>query len=94
MNKLQVRKLIYRDLLHFYTLTAKYQKEKLRKQSHLPCIKKENKAKKKTRRILPKEAQNLYFKNYKKLMIEIENDTNIGLEELLLLNDHTTQGNL
>ena len=26
----------YRNLLHFYTLTMKYQKEKLRKQSHLP----------------------------------------------------------
>ena len=27
---------IYRNLLHFYTLTTKYQKEKLRKQFHLP----------------------------------------------------------
>ena len=28
-------KLIYKNLLHSYTLTIKYQKEKLRKQSHL-----------------------------------------------------------
>ena len=28
-------KTIYRNLLHFYTLPMKYQKEKLRKQSHL-----------------------------------------------------------
>ena len=29
-------KLIYRNLLHFYTITTNYQKEKLRKQYHLP----------------------------------------------------------
>ena len=29
--KLQDTKLIYRNLLHFYTLTTNYQKEKLRK---------------------------------------------------------------
>ena len=34
--KLQDTKLIDRNLLHFYTLTTKDQKEKLRKQSHLP----------------------------------------------------------
>ena len=38
---LQNIKLIYRNLLHFYTLTMKYQKEKLRKQSHLPLHLKE-----------------------------------------------------
>ena len=27
---------IYKNLLHFYTLTMKYHKKKLRKQSHLP----------------------------------------------------------
>ena len=37
--KLQVTKLIHRNLLHFYTLMTKDQKEKLRKQSHLPgCL--------------------------------------------------------
>ena len=30
----------YKNLLHFYILTVKYQKEKLRKQSHC-CIKKD-----------------------------------------------------
>ena len=28
--------LIYRNLLHFYTLTTKYQKEKLRNKPYLP----------------------------------------------------------
>ena len=31
---------MYRNLLHFYTLIMNYQKEKLRKQSHLQLIKK------------------------------------------------------
>ena len=31
-NKLQDMKLIYRNMLHFYTLTTNRQKEKLRKQ--------------------------------------------------------------
>ena len=39
--KLQVTKLIHRNLLHFYTLTTKDQKEKLKKQSHLPSYQKE-----------------------------------------------------
>ena len=39
--KLQVTKLIYRNLLHFYTLTMKDQKEKFKKQSHLPSHQKE-----------------------------------------------------
>ena len=34
--KLQYTKLIYRTLLHFYTLTMKDQREKFKKQSHLP----------------------------------------------------------
>ena len=33
--KLNDTKLIYRNLLHFYTLTMDYQKEKLRKKIHL-----------------------------------------------------------
>ena len=40
--KLQDTKLIYRNLLHFYTLATNYHKEKLRKQSHLPFHQKEN----------------------------------------------------
>ena len=39
--KLQNTKLIYRNPLHFYTLIMKYQKEKLKKQSHLPLHQKE-----------------------------------------------------
>ena len=39
--KLQDTKLIHRNLLHFYTLTTKDQKEKLRKQSHLSSHQKE-----------------------------------------------------
>ena len=39
--KLQDTKLIHINLLHFYTLTTNYQKEKLRNQSHLPSHQKE-----------------------------------------------------
>ena len=38
--KLQDTKLIYRNLLRFYTLTTKYQKEKLREKPIYHCIKK------------------------------------------------------
>ena len=43
MNSLKCQdiKLIYRNLLPFCTLTANYQKEKLRKQSHLQLHQKE-----------------------------------------------------
>ena len=34
--RLQDTKLMHRNLLHFYALTKKDQKEKLRKQFHLP----------------------------------------------------------
>ena len=40
-GKLQDTKLIHRNLLHFYTLTMKDQKEKSRKHSHLPLQQKE-----------------------------------------------------
>ena len=39
--KLHDTKLIYRNLLHFYTLTMNYEKEKLKKQSHLQSHQKE-----------------------------------------------------
>ena len=39
--KFQDIKLIHRNLLHSYTPTMKDQKEKLRKQSHLPLQQKE-----------------------------------------------------
>ena len=40
-NEVARYKLIHRTLLHFYILTTKDQKEKLRKQSHLPSHQKE-----------------------------------------------------
>ena len=40
--KLQDTNLIYRNLLHFYILTANYQKRKLRKQFIYNYIKKDN----------------------------------------------------
>ena len=39
--KLQDTKLIQRNLLHFYALTKKDQKEKFKKKSHLPSHQKE-----------------------------------------------------
>ena len=39
--KLQDTRLIYKNLLHLYMLTISYQKEKLRKQSHLQLHQKE-----------------------------------------------------
>ena len=41
MVKLQVTKLIHRNLSHFSTLTMKDQKEKFKKQFHLPSHQKE-----------------------------------------------------
>ena len=41
LANLQDKKLIHRNLLHFYALTMKDQKGKLRKQSHLPSCPKE-----------------------------------------------------
>ena len=70
--KLQDTKLIYRNLLHFYTLLTNYQKEKLRKHFHLLLHQKEYLGIN-----LTKEAKDLYSENYKTLMKEIE-DTNEG----------------
>ena len=71
--KLLDTKLIYRNLLLFYTLTTKYQKEKLRKQSHLPSHQKKVKY---LGINLPKEVKDLYSENCKTLIKEIEDDTN------------------
>ena len=57
--KLQDTKLIHKNLLHFYTLTMKDQKEKLGKQSHLPLHQKRIKY---LGINLPKEAKDLYSK--------------------------------
>ena len=40
-GKVEGSKLIHKNLLHFYKLITKDQKEKLRKQSHLPLHQKE-----------------------------------------------------
>ena len=61
---LQDTKLIYKNLLHFYTPTTNYQKEKLRKhhsQSHQKEYLGIN---------LPKQVKDLYSENYKTLMKE------------------------
>ena len=74
---LQEVKLIYKILLDFYTptmtLTMKDEKEKLRKQSHLPLQQKPIKYQGIN---LHKEAKYLYAENCKILLREIKHDTN------------------
>ena len=66
--KLQDTKLIYRNLLHFYTLTMKYKKKI--KETIIFTIT--------SKRIkylginLPKEAKELYSKNYKTILKELK----------------------
>ena len=81
--KFQDMKLIYRNLLHFYTLTMKYKKKI--KETIIFTIT--------SKRIkylginLPKEAKNLYSKNHKTLMKEIKDGKTkhvLGLEESIL----------
>ena len=72
--KLQDTKSIHRNHLHFYILTIKYQKEKLRNQSHTYTTE--------TKRIkylginLSKETKELYTENYSTLMEEIKDNIN------------------
>ena len=72
--KLQNTKSIHRNHLHFYILTIKYQKEKLRNQSHTYTTE--------TKRIkflginLSKETKELYTENYSTLMEEIKDNIN------------------
>ena len=68
---MQGTKSIYKNLLCFYTLIKNYQKEKLRKQSHLLSQQKEY-----LRIHLTKELKDIYTKNHKTLMKETEEDTN------------------
>ena len=70
--KLQDIKVIHRNLMHFYIVTMKDQKEKLKKNLIYHTIKKN---------IIPrdnlsKEAKDLYSENYKPLMKEIKDDPN------------------
>ena len=71
--KLQDTKLIYRNLLHFYILTAKYQKE-VKEIISFTIV---------SQRIkylginLPKEVKEVYLENYKTLMRKIQDDRKI-----------------
>ena len=84
--------------MHFYILTMKYQKEKLRKQSHSPL---QQKIKISLGINLPKETKELYTGNYKTLMKEIKDDINrwrdipfLGRKSQYCENDYTTKHNL
>ena len=72
LAKLQGSKSIHRNHLHFYVLTMKNQKEKLRNQSHLPLQQKD----KYLGTNLLKETKELYTENYNTLMKEIKDDIN------------------
>ena len=65
LAKLQDAKSIHRNHLHFYILTMKTQKEKLRNQTHSPLQQKKIKY---LGINLPKETKELYIENYKTLM--------------------------
>ena len=67
LARLQDTKSIQRNHLHFYILTIKNQKEKLRNQSHSPLQQKRIKY---LGINLPKETKELYIENYKILMKE------------------------
>ena len=75
MNIVQLQdiKFIQRNPLHFYTLTMKNQKEKLRKQS---CSSLQWKRAKYPGINVPRESKGLYAGNYKTLMKESKDDTN------------------
>ena len=67
--KSQNIKLIHRNHLHYYTLTIKNQKEKLRKNIPFTTAAKRIK-------YLPKQTKDWYAENYKTLMKEIKDNTN------------------
>ena len=72
LAKSQDTKSIHRNNLHFYIITVKNQKEKLRNQSHSQFQQKE--LNKHLGINLPKEMKELYLENYKTLMKEIKDD--------------------
>ena len=72
-SKLQDTKSIHRNHLHFYILTMKNQKEKLKNQSYSPFATKRIKY---LRINLPKETKELYTENYKTLMKKIKDTIN------------------
>ena len=69
--KLQEAKLIHRNLSHFYILTIKVKKEKLKNNPFTIALKV-----KYIGITLPKETKDLYAENYKTVMKEIKNNTN------------------
>ena len=71
LAEFQDTKSIHRNHLHVYQLAMKNQKEKLRNQSDSPLQQKEYPGIN-----LPKETKELYTKNYKTLMKEIQDDIN------------------
>ena len=71
--QLQDTKSIHRNHLHFYILTVKNQKEKLRNQFHSALQKKRVKY---LGMNLPKETKELYTENYKTLMNVIKDNIN------------------
>ena len=91
LAKLQDTKSIRRSHWHFYILTMKNQKEKLRNQSHLSLQQKEIKY---LGINLPQETKELYTENYKTLMKEIEDDINRWRKNQYCENDCTTKCNL
>ena len=75
LAELQDTKSIHRNHLHFYILTMKSQKEKLRNQSHSPLQQKQKKRKYLGINLF-KETKDLCGENYKTLMKESKDDTN------------------
>ena len=69
LAKLQDTKSMHRNHLHFYILTMKNQKEKLRNQSYSPLQQKELKY---LGINLAKESKELYTENKKTLMKEVK----------------------
>ena len=66
----------FRNLLNFYKLTTNYQKKKLSNQSYLPIASISSKRIRHLGINLSKGAKDLYSKNYKTLMKDIEHDIN------------------
>ena len=86
---MQDSRLIYRNLLLFYTLIINYLKEKAKKKISLTII---SKRRKNLEVKLTKEVKDLYSENYETLMKKTEDNTNkwkdilcSSLEELILL---------
>ena len=97
--KLKVTKLIHINLLHFYTLTTKDQKEKFQEAIPFTIA---SKRKKYLEINLPNETKDLYSKDCKMLIKGIRKKHKqmerytmfVDWKNLHCQNDYTTQGNL